>query len=62
MDVFSKIGLDLLPPHRLYDHKIHLESDTPLGYSLLYNQSADKLYITKQYLIDNLNKGFIIFS
>jgi hypothetical protein len=37
IDVFFKTGLDLLPPHRLYDHKIHLESDTPLGYSLLYN-------------------------
>jgi len=36
-NVFSKAGLDLLPPHRLYDYKIHLESDIPLGYSPLYN-------------------------
>jgi hypothetical protein len=61
-DVFSKAGLDLLPPHRLYDHKIHLESNIPLGYSPLYNQSIDKLCTTKQYLVDNLGKGFIILS
>jgi hypothetical protein len=61
-DVFSKAGLNLLPPHRLYDYKIHLESDIPLGYSLLYNQSADELCITKQYLVNNLGKGFIIPS
>lgn len=62
IDVFSKAGLDLLPPHHLYDYKIHLESDVPLGYSPLYNQSIDELYITKQYLVDNLGKGFIILS
>jgi hypothetical protein len=61
-DVFSKAGSDLLPPHRPYDHQIHLESDTLLGYSPLYNQSADELRATKQYLIDNLGKGFIITS
>jgi hypothetical protein len=37
IDVFSKTGLDILPLHRLYDHKIHLESEVPLGYSPLYN-------------------------
>jgi hypothetical protein len=61
-DVFSKAGLDLLPPHRPYDHKIHLESDVLLGYSPLYNQSIDELYTTKQYLVNNLGKGFIVPS
>jgi hypothetical protein len=37
MDVFSKAGLDLLSPHRLYNYKIYLESDILLGYSPLYN-------------------------
>jgi hypothetical protein len=37
IDVFSKAGLDLLPPHCLYNHKIYLKSDIPLGYSPLYN-------------------------
>jgi hypothetical protein len=62
IDVFSKAGLDILPPHRLYDHKIYLESNVPLGYSPLYNQSIDKLCTTKQYLVDNLEKGFIVPS
>jgi hypothetical protein len=34
----------------------------PLGYSLLYNQSIDELRTTKQYLVDNLGKGFIVPS
>ena len=46
-DVFSKAGLDLLLPHYLYNYKIHLESNVLLGYSPLYNQSIDELYITK---------------
>jgi hypothetical protein len=37
IDVFSKAGLDILPLHRLYNYKIHLESDILLGYSPLYN-------------------------
>jgi hypothetical protein len=37
IDVFSKADSDILPPHYLYDHKIHLEGDMPLGYSPLYS-------------------------
>ena len=37
IDVFSKRKSDQLAPHRLYDHKIILENDIPLGYSPLYN-------------------------
>jgi hypothetical protein len=58
-DVFSKTASDKLPPHRTYDHKIQLEADNSLGYSPLYRQTADELRATKQYLIDNLDKGFI---
>jgi hypothetical protein len=47
INVFSKAGLDMLPLHRLYDYKIYLEGDAPLGYSPLYSQSADELYTTK---------------
>jgi hypothetical protein len=47
INVFSKAGLDILPLHRPYDYKIYLEGDAPLGYSPLYSQSIDKLYITK---------------
>jgi hypothetical protein len=51
-----------LPLHRPYNYKIYLESNVPLGYSPLYNQSIDELRITKQYLVDNLGKGFIVLS
>ena len=62
IDVFSKAELDLLSLHRLYDYKIYLEGEVPLGYSPLYNQSIDELRMTKQYLVDSLEKGFIISS
>jgi hypothetical protein len=61
-DVFSKTGLDILLLHCLYNYKIYLESDVLLGYSLLYNQSIDELCTTKQYLVNNLGKGFIVPS
>ena len=37
LDIFSKIGLDILLLHRLYNYKIYLENDILLRYSLLYN-------------------------
>ena len=46
-DVFSKADSDILPPYRLYNYKIYLEGDVPLGYSPLYSQLIDELYITK---------------
>lgn len=58
-DVFSKAASNRLPPHRSYDHQIQLETDNSLGYSPLYHQSPTELQAVKQYLIDNLNKGFI---
>jgi hypothetical protein len=60
-DVFSKAASDMLPPHRPYDHKIEIEQDkgSTLSFSPLYPQSIAELQATKQYLIDNLNKGFI---
>ena len=61
-DVFSKSESDRLPPHRAYDHKIQLEAPLPNAYSPLYRQSADELRATKQYLLENLNKGFIVNS
>jgi hypothetical protein len=57
--VFSKSKSDKLPPHRLYDHKIELEGDNTLGYSPLYKMTTAELETVKEYLIDNLDKGFI---
>jgi hypothetical protein len=58
-DVFSQAASDKLPPSRPYDHRIHLESDHTLGYSPLWSQTTEELKATKQYLLDNLDKGFI---
>ena len=59
MDVFSKAASDLLPPHRSYDHKIILEKENTLTYSPLYKMSLEELETLKQYLMNNLEKGFI---
>ncbi len=61
-DVFSKTESDRLPPHREYDHKIQLEGPLPNRFSPLYRQSTAELKATKDYLIENLNKGFIVNS
>jgi hypothetical protein len=58
-NVFSKVASDKLPPHRSYDHKIQLVADHNLGFHPLYKQNAAELLATKQYLIENLGKGFI---
>jgi hypothetical protein len=62
LDVFSKVASNQLPLHRLYDHKIQLEADCNLGFHPLYKQTAKELLATKQYLIENLKKGFINYS
>jgi transposase InsO family protein len=61
-DVFSKVASDLLPPHRSYDHKITLEEPLPNHFSPLYRQSTEELQATKEYLLENLKKGFIVNS
>ncbi len=57
--VFLTEESDKLPPYCSYDHKIVLEGENTLGYSLLYKMTTEELEIVKQYLIDNLYKGFI---
>jgi transposase InsO family protein len=59
VDVFSKVASNQLPPHRLYDHKIQLEAANTLGYSPLYQHTAEELKALKQHLIENLGKGFV---
>ena len=51
----------MLPPHRPYDYKIEIEPDKEdtFGYSPLCQQLTAELQAIKQYLINNLNKGFI---
>jgi hypothetical protein len=59
-DFFSKAASDVLAPHRNYDLKIELEKDTAdLGFSPLRHHTLEELQACKQYLVDNLSKGFI---
>jgi transposase InsO family protein len=61
-DVFSKEASNKLPPHRVYDHKIHIDDprgpDT-LGYSPLRQHSTFELQELKRFLEENLQRGFI---
>jgi len=61
-DVFSKAVSDQLAPYRSYDHKIQLEGENNLGFSLLYNHNLEELRAIKKYITDNLQKGFIASS
>jgi hypothetical protein len=62
INVFSKSALDKLPPHRLYNHKIQLEGNLPIRYSPLYKQITKELQAIKEYITENLQKGFIKHS
>ena len=60
-DVFSKAVFNTFPPHQPYDYKIKIEPDkeNTLSFSPLRQQSTVELQATKQYIVDNLYKGFI---
>ena len=60
LDIFEKQRADGLPPHREYDHRIELTgkvSDLPKN--KLYPMSNHKLQKVKEYLDENLAKGYI---
>ena len=59
VDVFDRTKADELPPHRTYDHKIIIEGEGQMPRSKIYPMSGDKLQKVKEYLKENLKKGFI---
>lgn len=62
-DVFSKRASDQLPPSRKnVDHKIELTQENNLRHSPLYRQTTEELRAVKEYLLENLDKGFIVPS
>jgi len=61
-DLASKATSDVLPPHWQYDMKIELEKDSDLGFSPLRHLTLEELQAYKQYLVNNLSKGFIVPS
>src|SRR5438045_9782090 len=59
VDVFSCKDSDELPPHHTIDHNIVLTQENTLSLSPLFRMSMAELQAIKQYLLDNLSKGFI---
>ena len=59
LDIFSPADLDILLPHRPYDHKIPLMEEKTPPWGLLYSMSQDELKVLKKYLEKHLSKGFI---
>uniref|UniRef100_A0A8C5WGQ2 ribonuclease H n=1 Tax=Leptobrachium leishanense TaxID=445787 RepID=A0A8C5WGQ2_9ANUR len=57
--VFEKKGADTLPPHRPYDCPVDLLPGAPIPYGRLYPLSEPELLVLKDYIDDNLQKGFI---
>lgn len=58
-DVFSPKKADRLPPHRPYDHEIRLLPEKDLPFGPLYSMSRDELHTLREWLEENLKKGFI---
>ena len=57
--MFSKAALDTLLEHSAHDYKIELIALNTLTYSPLYKISTSELKALKEYLLNNLMKGFI---
>jgi transposase InsO family protein len=58
-DVFSPKEADKLPPHRPGDHHIQLKEGSTLPFGPLYGMSREELKTLKEWLEENLQKGFI---
>jgi transposase InsO family protein len=61
-DVFSKKSADILPQHRPYDHAIDLEPGSHPPFGPLYSLSEVELKALREWLEENLGKGFIRVS
>ena len=63
-DIFSKAAFNTLSPYQPYNHKIKikLDKENTFGFSPLCQQFAAKLQAIKQYIVENLYKGFIELS
>ena len=62
INIFDRSKAKELLPHRSYDYKIELEPGKKPPQSRLYSISRFKLQKVKEYLDDNLKKGFILPS
>ena len=62
LHVFEKGNAQQLPPHRPYDHVIPLKPDSTPPFGPLYGMSHKELLVLKEYIEENLAKGFIRHS
>lgn len=59
LDVFSRQDANTLPPHRVYDHKIPLVPGKEPPFGPLYSMNREELTALREWLDENLEKGFI---
>ena len=57
--MFSREEAKNMPPHREFDHEIHLENDQTPPHSHIYPLSGTELGLLRKFLDDMLGKGFI---
>jgi len=62
LHLFREEDARKLPPHRPYDHKIPLKPGTEPPFGPLYGMSHQQLQTLKDYVEENLDKGFIRHS
>ncbi|CAI7934981.1 Hypothetical predicted protein [Podarcis lilfordi] len=58
VDVSEKKGAEALPPHRTYDCPIDLQPGAESPFGRIYALSAPELGALREYLDDNLARGF----
>ena len=59
LHVFENGKAQELPPHRTYDHSIPLKPDSAPPFGQLYDMSQKEFLVLKEYIEENLAKGFI---
>jgi len=59
LPLFAEALAKTLPPHRSYDHKIPLREGFTHPFGPLYPLSKTELETLKEWLEENLSKGFI---
>jgi len=62
LHLFEKAKADELPPHRPYDHTIPLKEGSTPPYGPLYTMTRNELLAMKEFIEENLPKGFIRHS
>lgn len=58
-DLFDKSAADVLPHHKPYDHKIPLVPNATPPHGPIYGLSEPELRALREYLSENLARGFI---